>query len=516
MLERLRAELERREGGPVEHIETHISHVLLTPLHAYKIKKPLQLPFVDFSSLEARRRYCEEELRLNRRLAPDLYLAVVAVHGSAQAPRLDGDGPAIEYAVQMRRFPDDALLSERLRRGTLEPAHLERLAQRLADFHGHAPVAAPDSGYGTSKAIAGAAWRALEGIEATGHAADCAAVRRWLHVEQARMAPYWSARLASGRVREAHGDLHLANAIVLGDEVTAFDCIEFDPALRWIDVLADIAFLAMDLMAHGRRDLAFGFVDAYLASSGDYEGLPVLRYYLVYRALVRAQVSLIREAQSKDAGAGTQPSAADYLALAAALAAGGDARLLVTHGLPGSGKSYVSRQLLAQAGAIRIRSDVERKRLVGLDALERSVRQDIYGAADTERTYERLLTLAAAALDGGWPTIVDAAFGRRAQRERFRALAHDRRVPYTVLECTASPGVLRERVEARTARGDDPSEADLAVLERLAKVREPIDASEQASSITLDTAQPLDAQALARRWLAVPTLDLHPGRSAGN
>lgn len=500
-IERLRRELQRREGGPVGHIETHISHVLLTPRFAYKVKKPVHLAFVDFSTLAARRRCCEEELRLNRRLAPQLYLEVVAVRGSRQAPTLDGHAPAVEYAVKMRRFEAGALLSERLAQGTLQPVHLDQLAQRLAEFHRSAPVAVPGSGHGVPQAVAAAAWHALEGIEAMGRAAECTGLRRWLREQEAELAPHWRARVAGGSVREGHGDLHLANAVVLGDAVTAFDCIEFDPALRWIDVLADAGFLVMDLMAHGRRDLASGFLDTYLAHSGDYAGAPVLRFYLVYRALVRAQVRLIRERQAH--AAAERPAAADYLAVAGALAGGSDARLLITHGLPGSGKSFVSRQLLGHAGAIRIRSDVERKRLFGLGVLERSAGQDIYGAAQTRRTYERLLALARVALEAGWPTIVDAAFGRWAERERFRALAAVADAPFTVLDCVASLQVLRERVQAREAGGDDPSEADTAVLERLALAREPLDAVEQACAITLDTGQLLDAPALAHRWLAV-------------
>lgn len=500
-IERLRREVERREGGPVAHIETHISHVLLTPHRAYKVKKPLRLPFVDFSTLAARRRCCEEELRLNRRLAPDLYLAVVAVRGTAEAPSLDGDGPAVEYAVKMRRFAAGALLSECLAHGTLQPSHLDRLAERLARFHRTAPVAAPDSGHGSPDGIAGAARRALEGIEALGRRADCVPLRQWLVAEVPRLAPHWQARLAAGCVREGHGDLHLANAVVLGDDVTAFDCIEFDASLRWIDVQADIAFLAMDLMAHGRRDLAYGFLDAYLAHSGDYEGTPVLRFYLVYRALVRAQVGLIRERQPN--AAAPWPSASDYLGLASALAGGSDPRLLITHGLPGSGKSFVSRQLLAQVGAIRIRSDVERKRLFGLGALERSRGERIYGAADTERTYARLRDLARVALEAGWPTIVDAAFGRRSERQRLRTLAEEAALPFAVLDCTADMQVLRERVQARMLRADDPSEADARVLEQLASVREPLDAAERLSAITVDTAQTLDVMALAQRWQEV-------------
>lgn len=506
LIEQLREEMQRRCGAPVEHVETHISHVLLAPQLAFKIKKPVRLPFVDFSSLATRRHCCQEELRLNRRLAPELYLDVVPVHDSPRGPTLDGEGPVVEYAVKMRRFGPGALLSERLASGTLVPAELERLAQRLADFHRTAPAADAASGYGAPSAIAAAARHALQGIEAADHAAEAADLQRWLDEQIPRLVPHWEARRAGGFVREGHGDLHLANAVVLGEDVTAFDCIEFDPALRWIDVLCDAGFLVMDLMAHGRSDLAFGFLDAYLAHTGDYVGLPVLNFYLVYRALVRAQVGLIREQQASTGSQqqgdahGAPPSADAYLTLARALAQPPDPRLLVTHGLPGSGKSHVSRQLLEHVGAIRVRSDVERKRLSGLAALERSTGRDLYGRADTERTYARLLELARTGLAAGWPVIVDAAFGRRDERECFRALAASCAVPFTILDCVASADVLRDRVRSREARGNDPSDADVEVLERLTLAHEPLNARERALTISVDTAAPLDVATLAARW----------------
>ena len=231
---------------------------------------------------------------------------------------------------------------------------------------------------------------------------------------------------------------------------TAFDCLEFDPALRWIDVFSDIAFLVMDLLAHGRGDLAFRFLNAYLDDSGDHAGLPVLRWYLVYRALVRALVARIRSGQGGAAGG------PDHLALALRLATEGDARLLITHGVSGSGKSWVAQRLLQQAQAIRLRSDVERKRLFGLRALDASaslVSGGIYGQGATQRTYAHLREVAAVALAAGQRVIVDAAFLRRNERDEFRRLAQACRVPFTLLHCTAPHELLRQRVQARGARG---------------------------------------------------------------
>jgi aminoglycoside phosphotransferase family enzyme/predicted kinase len=493
--------LRRQLGATL--VETHISWVLLDGEHAWKIKKPLRLPFVDFSELETRRRMCEEELRLNRRLAPSLYLDVVAIRGTPAAPRLDGDGGlAIEYALRMRQFAAGALLSERLAAGTLLPAQLDRLAQRLAAFHRAAEVAASQSPYGTPRLIEDAALQVIDGLAQRGCAQACAALREWLLVLGPRLHGTWLRRKSEGRIREGHGDLHLANAVVLGNEdseVTAFDCLEFDPALRWIDVQSDIAFLAMDLLAHERGDLAFRFLNAYLDDSGDHAGLPVLRYYLVYRALVRALVARIRAEQEQAA------RGADYLALAQRLCKAGDARLLITHGVSGSGKSFATQRLLERAQAIRLRSDVERKRLFGLRALDDSARRggDIYGSEATRRTYARLRALAAIALASGHRVIVDAVFLRADEREDFRRLAHAQGVPFTILHCHAPPDTLRERVRARRERGDDASEADLSVLERQLSLLQPLQTAEQACAITLDSAVPLDSEAIAQRWVGV-------------
>jgi len=480
-------------------LETHISWVLLDGSHAWKIKKPVQLPFLDMRDLVTRGRLCHEELRLNRRLAPSLYLDVVPIHGTADAPSFDGPGPPIEYALRMRQFAAGALLSEQLAAGTLLPVHLDRLAQRLATFQEDAAPAAADSPHGTPATIEREAMRVLDGLAPHIEAAARGALRDWFAAQVPQLCPVWQRRHDAGRVREGHGDLHLANAVLLDDEVTAFDCLEFDPALRWIDVYSDIGFLVMDLLAHGRGDLGFRFLNAWLGHSGDHAGISVLRWYLVYRALVRALVAGIRSAQ------GAAPAGPDYVALAQRLASGADARLLITHGLSGSGKSFVAQQWLQQAQAVGLRSDVERKRLFGLRALDASaalVPGGIYGAEATRRTYARLRELAATALAAGYPVIVDAAFLRRAERESFRRLAEELQVPYTILHCQAPDEVLRQRVSARSARRDDASEADLAVLQAQQAWLEVLTPAEQACAIVVDTTVPQAGEVLLARWLA--------------
>lgn len=452
-------------------IETHISWVLLAADTAWKIKKPVHLPFVDYGTLQARRHFCEEEVRLNQRLAPTLYLGVTRITGTPQSPEIDGAGPVLEYAVRMRRFASGALFSEKIAAGTLGTDELDRLAALLADFHENAPRADAASGFASADQRRRIALAALEGVRPLASDAEQAALRTWLRAEADALAPLWTSRLADGHVRECHGDLHLANVVHLDDGLAAFDCIEFDPALRWIDVLDDAAFVVMDLAAHQRQGLCFRFLNAWLDRTGDHAGLPALRFSVVYRALVRAQVEHLRSAGSE--------AAHRYLATALAWAQPGKAGLSIMHGLPGSGKTYVSQRLLEQEGAIRLRSDVERKRLYGLGMLEDSRARglDLYGADTTARTYAQLFDLARTALRAGYPVILDAAFPRRLERDQAHALAQDHGVPFSIVHCEAPLSVLRERLLAR--RGD-ASEANVTVLEHLREVVEPLSGDERA------------------------------------
>ncbi|HEY0878101.1 MAG TPA: AAA family ATPase [Zeimonas sp.] len=508
-VEAFRAWLEARLGRRVALVETHISWVLLDGEHAWKIKKPVTLGFLDFARLETRRSCCEDELRLNRRLAPELYLDVVAIRGTPETPRLDGPGEPIEYAVRMRQFAPGALFSERIASGTLDADAVERFAQRFAAFQREAPAADAAVPWGSVERVRADTSLALDGIVAAApsSAARVRALRKRFESQAERLAPVFDRRKRHGWVREGHGDLHLANVVVLDSQVTAFDCIEFDAGLRWIDVQNDAAFLAMDLLAHDRADLAHRFLDAWLGALGDYEGVAVLRYYLAYRAVVRELVASIRGTQRAASSGGPR-----YAALAAQLLGAHAPRLLITHGVSGSGKSFVAGKLLERAGAIRIRSDLERKRIHGLGALARSHAgpgEGMYAADASARTYARLLELAAASLDAGWPTIVDATFLRAADRDRFRRLAAERQVPFSILACSADEAVLRERVQARLARAADPSEADLHVLERQLANREALHEDEQASVIDVDTSKGLlEVGAIAGAWSnALPVSD---------
>jgi aminoglycoside phosphotransferase family enzyme/predicted kinase len=497
LVEALQRRLQADSALPVTLIETHISWVLLTDVLAYKLKKPVCFPFVDFRSVDARRHFCAEEVRLNQRLAPALYLGVDPVCGSPAAPHIGDAGAPIDYLVRMRRFADGALLSERLQAGLVKTTDLDALARRLADFHRQTVRADSRMSWGggaqIEHTVADAIARLL-GAAAAKDRARIAAIQAWQQEQTRNLRSRWDARLAEGAVRECHGDLHLANLVWIDGEFQAFDGIEFDPALRWIDTMSDLAFLTMDLRAHGRADLAWRLLDRYLQQSGDYAGLDVLRPYEVHRAVVRALVSRLHA---------HKPDTPDYLVCARQLAQGGHApRLLITHGLSGSGKSTLAGQLLEHAGAIRIRSDVERKRLAGLSAEQRSADAviDLYTPEATRRTFERLIRLADGALRAGYPVIVDAVFLQHGERERFHALARERGLPFSILVCQADKDELRRRVAARIG---DASEADLEVLERQIAAQQPLDSSERAFALTVRTDQPIDLPALIARWASL-------------
>lgn len=461
--------LARQLGGRL--IETHISWVLLAGGDAFKFKKPLRLPFLDYSTIESRRACCLEEVRVNRRLAPTLYRGVLPVTAGPSGPVLGGDGSVLDYAVHMARFPDGALFSERLRTGRLGASEVDALADLLARFHAQAPRAESGSGLAEPAQRRERALAALAGAAVSAPPGLVRALRAWTESQAQALSPLWAARREQGLIREGHGDLHLANLIVLDEGIAAFDAIEFDASLRWIDVFDDIAFPVMDFDAHGRRDLAFRLLNRWLDHLGGHADLQALRFAAVYRALVRAQVCALRDEAA-------EPSTARYLETALRWTEPSPPGLTLMHGLPGSGKSWESQRLLEQ-GAIRLRSDVERKRLAGLDMLadSRAAGMALYDRAASERTYAHLLAQAAAVLAAGFPVVLDAAFLKHAERQAARDLAAAHQVPCTIVSCAAPLQVLRERLQSRVG---DPSEATVAVLEQLAARAEALDAQERA------------------------------------
>lgn len=468
-------------------IETHISWVILTGEIAYKIKKPVDMGFLDFSTLALRQQACIDEVRLNRRLAADIYLGVVAISGCTESPRINAAGLPFEYAVQMRQFPPEATLDHLDDRGELGALHIDQIAARLSHFHrDECEVAAPGSPWGEPDGIARPVAENFQIIEECLHdpaeRQRLATLQAWSEAEHARLTPLMRQRKRDGLVRECHGDLHLGNLAWVDDALVIFDCIEFSAALRWIDVISEVAFCFMDLLHRQHSDLAFRFLNAWLEHSGDYQGVALLRYYAVYRALVRAKVAALRGGQATGSAAeNSRAEAHAYLHLAEQLTKQTTPRLWITHGLSGSGKTTLTQNLLQQHGMIRLRSDVERKRLLGLDALTRSasgVAQGAYSDEMSRRTYMHLAQLAEGLLVAGWPVIVDAACLARWQRDLLREVAQRHAMEFRILDIQTDTATLRQRVRLRVARGTDASEADERVLEHQLATAQPLDADE--------------------------------------
>ncbi|MES2841845.1 MAG: AAA family ATPase [Pseudomonadota bacterium] len=483
----------------VELMETHGAWVLLAGVHAYKIKKPVRLPFMDFGTLALRRAACQAEVRLNQRFetsnpASHLYLGALPIVGPAEQPRWgepgQDDEQAIEWAVHMRRFDEAQRLDHLCANGTLKPEHLTSLAQRMACFQAAAAVAPADGTWGlTSDTLAFARdnlGTLRHGLKHANDATQIEQLSQWTESSFTQRASQLAQRLAEGRVREGHGDLHLANLVLIGDEVVPFDGIEFNDALRWIDVASDMAFVWMDLLDHGQPGLANGLFSDWLDASGDTSAPDVLPFFAVYRALVRAKVAVIRSAQAGADVATSLNEARGYTALARRIAQPPAPQLVITHGLSGSGKTWASSgwlQAESSGRAVRLRSDVERKRLHGLSATQASgsgLNTGLYSPQAHGDTYAHLLERARHLLQEGWSVLVDAAFLRRHEREAFHALAQALACPFHILATEAPLDTLRERINARQRRGGDASEATVAVLEQQLGWLEPLSVDERA------------------------------------
>lgn len=498
----------------IELLETHISYVILTGPFAYKIKKPVDLQFLDFSTLEKRRHYCHEEVRLNRRLAPQLYLDVMPIAGSVDAPTVGGPEPAIEYAVRMRQFPQDVLLDRLLAQGAVLPAHIDDLARQVAEFHARVAVADAASPFGTPEQVHQPVqenFRQIgEHIRSPEDRAALAGLQAWTEREYAARLSDFRRRKERGFVRECHGDMHAGNMVLLDDRITVFDCIEFSENLRWIDVMNEAAFLVMDLSDRGRPDLAHRFLNAYLESTGDYAGLGVLRYYLVYRALVRAKVTAIRLQQE-----GVDPDSRErmwarfrgYLHLARRYTEAPAPLFIITCGLSGSGKTTITQPLLESLGAIRLRSDVVRKALFGLAPEARSgsgLAGGLYAPDASARTYQTLGQLAHTVVSAGHSVILDATFLKHAQRDAVRRLATDLGVPFRILYFAAPEDVLRTRISRRAAEARDASEANLTVLENQIRNIEPLTPDELVRAVTIPSDQPVETARIVEALRELP------------
>lgn len=451
---------------PVAHvrlIETHISWVIIAGPYAYKIKKPVRFDFVDFSTPEQRHHFCLEELRLNRRFAPQIYLDVIDIGQQ-------------EWAVKMRAFPAQATLD---RQPSISAAQIDAIADAIWAFQHQEPPLAQASDAGTPQQVSALITDNMLALEQRMKGRLAPGLRHWVSASLKTLGPVMAERKRQGFIRDGHGDLHLGNIAWDNDGPIIFDCIEFSPLLRQNDLISDIAFLAMDLHARNEAPMAWRLLNRWLEHSGDIAGLQVLRLYMVHRALVRAKISLLQD----------RPEDRDrYLGLAERLTIDPPVFLGLMHGYSGSGKTFWSGQILAHHGAIRLRSDIERKRLAGIHGLAQShsgLGQDLYGAAMTAATFDAIAQNTARLLAWHFPVIVDATFLQSALRAQFIALGRQAQVPVHIIDVQATPQECLARIAARAdAVAADASEATPEVLHAQLAAAQPLSADERAYALT--------------------------------
>jgi aminoglycoside phosphotransferase family enzyme/predicted kinase len=476
--------------------ETHISWIVLTGAFAYKIKKNVRFDFLDASTLERRHELCEEELRLNRRLAGDLYVDVVPITREAASLRVAGQGQVVDYAVRMKQFDATQELPALLDRRAVRDDELVDLAVRLAEFHRLAAEAPASHDFPHTQqlhdAVLGNLALLLSHLNDQTLMPEIGPLVDWTHDYLHESLDALRSREQHGAIRECHGDLHARNIVRWAGRLVPFDCLEFDPKLRWIDVMNDVAFLVMDLTAHARTNLAFTFLNAYVERTGDYEGLRHLRFYAIYRALVRAMVDGLGAEEMPEQRVELHARLRSRIKAAWTYVERPRPALIIMHGLSGSGKSWLTEHLIAPLAAVRMRSDVERKRIAGLDAgcTPADFGQGLYNPEMTRRTYVRLLQCAENSLIGGINTIVDAAFLTRSHRRSFRELATRAGSSFMILACQADVATMVRRLEKRGQRRADPSDADVAILAQQHQLTEPLDAEERADTLALDTTNP--------------------------
>ena len=485
----------------VEVRETHISLVFLTDQYAYKIKKPVNLEFLDYSTLAHRQVMCEQELQLNRRLSSDIYLDVVAIHQQERTYTFAGPGPVVEYAVKMRRLPEDATLHEHLQKQRAPLDTMRPLARKLATFHAAHPAPGAATPYGARERVM-ADWQEnfAQTLDAVGHTLSWDTYHR---IEQSvtgflsQHAVWFGQRVEDGHIRDCHGDLRAEHIYLEGHQMQIIDCIEFNPQFRYIDAASEIAFLAMDLERLGFSAHADAFVRAYVAAVGDVTLYRLLDFYRCYRAYVRGKVRsfLWRDAGHRRDSSNLQDEAQTYFDLAARYAQRLTRPMLViTTGLIGTGKSTIA-QGVAEALELELySSDRIRKARAGLtpDTPQRvAYGTGLYSAAVSEQTYEDLAASARAALQRGISVIVDAAFSKQAQRAQFHALARAVGADCYLLECLVPEAMLQARLEQRMQTPGVISDGRLEILPQFKQGYEPVQAIDKMVHIRLDTSQPI-------------------------
>lgn len=484
---------------PVDNIrllETHISWVILTGDYVYKIKKPVDFGFLNFTDLTQRGKFCEMEVQLNQRLAPELYDKVIPISGTPENPLLNDNSNPFEYAIVMHQFSQKGMLDTLAEQGKLELTQLLDVTGQLAEFHHSAEVSTADQHYGSPEHV----WYPVEEnfdqirplLEEQKDHDQLDRLSKWAADVYQTQLPLIKERKANGLIKACHGDVHLGNITIFRDQVTLFDCIEFNEDYRWTDTMADLGFLAMDLDSRGLSEFAPSVVNHYMEISGDYRGLGLLNFYKSYRALVRAKVILFRLHGDEISEAEKQEVFKEYRRysdLAESYCQQENPFLVTMQGLSGSGKSTVGRQLVAQSNCIMLRTDVERKRLFNLKPFESShqANLDIYTPEVTTRTYETLKEIAAFLLQNRISVIIDSAALKESERSLFKDVAEEQETPFAIVKCLAPDPVLQDRILKRQSLNNDASEASVELIAKQHQWEEPITEFEQRYTITLNT-----------------------------
>lgn len=452
--------------SPDDVIETHISKVFLSGDRAWKLKKAVRLPYVDFSTLEKRRVACEREVSLNRRTASDLYLGTRAVYRTGDGSlSFTGAGQPVEWLVEMRRFDSNQTFDRLVHSGGLAPETMDAVAETIARFHAGAEIVSGSQETPLARPLRlnAEAFAKLEPSALPPE--DMLAFSAALEAEMERRRDLLAERQRRGMVRRCHGDLHLRNIVLTDNRPVLFDCLEFDDDLAAGDTMYDFAFLLMDLLQAGRGDLANRCLNRYLEISDDYEGAALLPLYIAVRAAIRCHIAGL-DVRSRD-------EARRYLALARASLVPASPRLVVVAGLSGTGKTTVARRIAPRSGtpcgAIVLRSDVIRKRLHGVEPTQR-LPADAYTEQASRQTYAALLARADQVLRGGASVILDAVFGLEREREAAEALARSRGADFLGLWLEAPLGLLSARIEGRR---NDASDATVEIVQRQAEMLAP-------------------------------------------
>jgi aminoglycoside phosphotransferase family enzyme len=478
-------------------VETHISYLFFTGKYVYKVKKPVDFGFLDFTTLEKRKFFCQQEVKLNSRLSPDVYLGVEEIREENGRISLGGQGKTIEYSVKMKELPSEGMLIRLVLEGKAKPELMDRIALKIANFHREAETSNEIARFGNVSVIKkNMQENFIQTVPYIGKILlreqyDFISERARVFLEHNNL--IFAKRKNGGMIKDCHGDLHLGAICIEKDNIYVFDCIEFNDRFRYGDIAADIAFLTMDLEYNNCFDLSSAFTEAYIRYSGDSDISVVLRFYKSYRAYVRGKVMsflLDEEEVSEEQKRKALKSAKGYFGLAYSYFM--QPTLIIMAGLVGTGKSVVAASLGEATGATVVRSDEARKKLAGILPGEHryeDYEKGIYSEEFTNKTYNELLKEASEVLGEGRSIILDASYKSRAERERATAQAREKGARFFIVECVCEEEVVRARLKKRMGE-KEVSDGRWETYERQKKEFEEITENE-GRLIRIDSGRPI-------------------------